>query len=115
MTQARVGHPDHKTFCSFLSPDPLVLDNLGLHRLDEQHSIDLCELAFAVAAVLGLVPDSHQPDEIRLAGRAGADSDSASDCLVRARVIEGSRGAAGGCREVTALPRGGAPAHTITP
>ena len=66
MTRARVGHPDHKTFCSFLSPDLLVLDNLGLHRLDEQQSIDLCELAFAVAAVLGLVPDSHQPDKIRL-------------------------------------------------
>ena len=44
MAQARVDHSTDKTFRSFLSPDLLILDDLGLHRLTQQQSIDLYEL-----------------------------------------------------------------------
>lgn len=43
-TQARVDRSVDKTLRSFLSPDLLILDDLGLHRLDQQQSIDLYEL-----------------------------------------------------------------------
>ena len=38
MAQARVDHSTDKTFRSFLSPDLLILDDLGLHRLTHQAS-----------------------------------------------------------------------------
>ncbi len=47
MAQARVDHSTDKTFRSFLSPDLLILDDLGLHRLAQQQSIDLYELVIA--------------------------------------------------------------------
>ena len=47
VAQARVDHSVDKTFRSFLSPDFLILDDLGLHRLDHQQSIDLYELVIA--------------------------------------------------------------------
>ena len=47
VAQARVVHSTDKTFRSFLSPDLLILDDLGLHRLTQQQSIDLYELVIA--------------------------------------------------------------------
>lgn len=44
MAQARVDHTLEKTFRSFLSPELLILDDLGLHRLSAQQSSDLYEL-----------------------------------------------------------------------
>ena len=44
LAQARVDHSTEKTFRSFLAPDLLILDDLGLHRLSAQQSIDLYEL-----------------------------------------------------------------------
>jgi len=44
LAQARVDHSVEKAFRSFLAPDLLILDDLGLHRLRAQQSIDLYEL-----------------------------------------------------------------------
>ena len=44
MAQARADHSTDKTF---LSPDLLILDDLGLHRLTQQQSIDLYKLVIA--------------------------------------------------------------------
>ena len=44
MSQARVDNSVERTFRSFLSPDLLILDDLGLHRLTAQQSADLYEL-----------------------------------------------------------------------
>ena len=44
MAQARVDNSVDRTFRSFLSPDLLILDDLGLHRLTAQQSADLYEL-----------------------------------------------------------------------
>ena len=41
MNQARVDNSVERTFRSFLSPDLLILDDLGLHRLTGQQSADL--------------------------------------------------------------------------
>ena len=44
MAQARVDNSVDRTFRSFLAPDLLILDDLGLHRLTPQQSADLYEL-----------------------------------------------------------------------
>jgi DNA replication protein DnaC len=44
LAQARVDHTLEKTFRAFLPPDLLILDDLGLHRLNAQQSNDLYEL-----------------------------------------------------------------------
>ena len=44
MTQARVDNSVDRAFRSFLSPDLLILDDLGLHRLTARQSADLHEL-----------------------------------------------------------------------
>ena len=44
MSQARVDNSTERTFQSFLTPDLLILDDLGLHRLTPQQSADLYEL-----------------------------------------------------------------------
>ena len=44
MTQARVDNSVDRTFRSFLSPDLLILDDFGLHKLNAQQSADLYEL-----------------------------------------------------------------------
>ena len=42
-----MDHSTDKTFRSFLAPDLLILDDLGLHRMTQQQSIDLYELVIA--------------------------------------------------------------------
>jgi DNA replication protein DnaC len=44
LAQARVDHTLERTFRSYLSPDLLILDDLGLHRLTAQQSTDLYEI-----------------------------------------------------------------------
>ena len=44
MNQARVDNSLERTFRSFLSPDLLILDDLGLHRFTAQQSADLYDL-----------------------------------------------------------------------
>ena len=44
MAQARVDNSTDRTFRSFLTPDLLILDDLGLHGLNAQQSADLYEL-----------------------------------------------------------------------
>ena len=44
MNQARADHSTDRTFRSFLTPDLLILDDLGLHRLTAQQSADLYQL-----------------------------------------------------------------------
>ena len=44
MAQARVDNSVDRTFRSFLTPDLLIRDDLGLHRLTAQQSADLYEL-----------------------------------------------------------------------
>ena len=44
MAQARVDNSTDRTFRSFLSPDLLILDDLGLHGLTAQQSADLYKL-----------------------------------------------------------------------
>ena len=44
LAQARADHSLEKVFRSFLTPDLLILDDLGLHRLSAQQSADLYEL-----------------------------------------------------------------------
>ena len=44
MNQSRVDNSLERTFRSFLSPDLLILDDLGLHRFTAQQSSDLYEL-----------------------------------------------------------------------
>ena len=44
MAQAQADNSLERTFRSFLTPDLLILDDLGLHRLTAQQSADLYEL-----------------------------------------------------------------------
>ena len=44
MAQSRVDNLVDRTFRSFLTPDLLILDDLGLHRLTAQQSAELYEL-----------------------------------------------------------------------
>ena len=44
MAQARVDNSLDRTFRSFLSPDLLILNDIGLHKLTAQQSADLYEL-----------------------------------------------------------------------
>ena len=44
MAQARVDNSVDRAFRSFLAPDLLIVDDLGLHRLTAQQSADLYEL-----------------------------------------------------------------------
>ena len=44
LAQARVDDSTDRAFRSFLSPDLLILDDLGLHRFTTQQSADLYEL-----------------------------------------------------------------------
>ena len=60
MAQARVDHSTDKTFRSFLAPDLLILDDLGLHRMTQQQSIDLYELVIAKHRTASFVITSNR-------------------------------------------------------
>ena len=60
MTQARVDNSVERTFRSFLSPDLLILDDLGLHRLTAQQSADLYELIISRHRVASFVITSNR-------------------------------------------------------
>ena len=63
MTQARVDNSVDRTFRSFLSPDLLILDDLGLHRLTAQQSVDLYELIIGRHRVSSFVITSNRSVE----------------------------------------------------
>ncbi len=60
MAQARVDRSEEKTFRSFLAPDLLIIDDLGLHRLTGQQSTDLYELIIGRHRRSSLVIDSNR-------------------------------------------------------
>ena len=60
MGQARVDNSVDRTFRSFLSPDLLILDDLGLHRLTAQQSADLCQLIISRHRVSSFVVTSNR-------------------------------------------------------
>ena len=63
MTQARVDNSADRAFRSFLSPDLLILDDLGFHRLTAQQSADLYELIISRHRVSSLVITSNRSVE----------------------------------------------------
>ncbi len=63
MTQARVDNSADRAFRSFLSPDLLILDDLGLHRLTAQQSADLYELIISRHRVSSFVITSNRAVE----------------------------------------------------
>ena len=63
MAQARVDNSVDRTFRSFLSPDLLILDDLGLHRLTAQQSADLYELIIGRHRVSSFVITSNRSVE----------------------------------------------------
>ena len=60
MNQARVDNSVERTFRSFLTPDLLILDDLGLHRFTAQQSADLYELIFNRHRVSSFVITSNR-------------------------------------------------------
>ena len=63
MAQARVGNSVERTFRSFLSPDLLIVEDLGLHRLTGQQSADLYELTINRHRVSSFVITSNRAVE----------------------------------------------------
>ena len=63
MTQARVDNSVDRAFRSFLSPDLLILDDLGLHRLTAQQSADLYELIISRHRVSSFIITSNRAVE----------------------------------------------------
>jgi DNA replication protein DnaC len=63
LAQARVDHTLEKTFRAFLAPDLLILDDLGLHRLNGQQSSDLYELIISRHRRTSLVITSNRAVE----------------------------------------------------
>ena len=63
MTQARVDNSADRAFRSFLSPDLLILDDLGLHRLTGQQSADLYELIISRHRVSSFIITSNRSVE----------------------------------------------------
>ena len=66
MAQARVDNSVDRTFRSFLAPDLLILDDLGLHRLTAQQSADLYELIISRHRVSSFVITSNRAVDQRL-------------------------------------------------
>ena len=63
MGQARVDNSVDRTFRSFLSPDLLILDDLGLHRLTAQQSANLYQLIISRHRVSSFVFTSNRAVE----------------------------------------------------
>ena len=63
MGQARVDNSVDRAFRSFLSPDLLILDDLGLHRLTAQQSADLYQLIISRHRVSSFVVTSNRAVE----------------------------------------------------
>ena len=63
MNQARADNSVDKTFRSFLSPDLLILDDLGLHRLTGQQSADLYQLIIGKHRASSFVVTSNRAVE----------------------------------------------------
>ena len=63
MSQARVDNSVDRTFRTFLSPDLLILDDLGLHRLTAQQSADLYEL----------IPNRHRSSSFVITSNRAVD------------------------------------------
>ena len=63
MSQARVDNSLERTFRSFLSPDLLILDDLGLHRFTPQQSADLYELIINRHRVSSFIVTSNRAVE----------------------------------------------------
>ena len=63
MAQARVDNSVEHTFRSFLAPDLLILDDLGLHKLTAQQSGDLYELIISRHRVSSFVITSNRSVE----------------------------------------------------
>ena len=63
MVRARVDNSVDRTFRSFLAPDLLILDDLGLHRLTAQQSADLYELILNRQRVSSFIITSNRAVE----------------------------------------------------
>ena len=94
MSQARVDNPVDRTFRSFLTPELLTLDDLGLHHLTAQQSADLCELILSRHRVSSIVITSDRAVDERLnlfedpiLGNSALEHLANASCQI---VIEGS-------------------------
>ena len=63
MSQSRVDNSVDRTFRSFLSPDLLILDDLGFHRLTGQQSADLYPLIVSRHRVSSFIITSNRAVE----------------------------------------------------
>ena len=63
IAQARVDNSVDRTFRSFLSPDLLILDDLGLHGLTAQQSADLYELILNRHRASSFITSNRAVDE----------------------------------------------------
>ena len=63
MAQARVDNSVERTFRSFLAPDLLILDDLGLHRFTAQQSADLYELILNRYRASSFIITERDPDQ----------------------------------------------------
>ncbi len=93
MARSRLDGSLERTFRSYLAPDLLILDDLGLQRFSQQQSVDLYELVIARHRVSSFVITSNRAVEEWLALFADAVlGNSALDRLANASyqiVIEG--------------------------
>ena len=93
MARARLDATTERTFRSYLAPDLLILDDLGLQRFSQQQSVDLYKLVIARHRTASFVITSNRAVEEWLALFADAVlGNSALDRLANASyqiVIEG--------------------------
>ena len=63
MNQARADNSVERTFRSFLTPDLLILDGLGLHRFTAQQSADLYDIILNRHRASSFVITSNRADD----------------------------------------------------